>query len=359
MKSRVEHIIIVVLVTVAFYSITIPKLQPVFMGAFNSVDGSIYLARFVDITIALLIIFSVSLRLIPRQIALRKPVLLLIWSIGILILVSLVEYQLDRVILKLFNLPTSPNQFSDKMLQYRHRISYDIGILAGNTMVLVFAFLYGISRDWLKRYRQQNQLQQEKLKADVAFLRTQINPHFFFNSLNNIYAITQRNNDSEGGQAIMKLAGMMRYMIYESDSERVPLLKEVELLNNYIQVAQLKYRTDDPLTVNFNSTGIKNRQQIAPLILLPFVENAFKHGISSKGKGNITINIDVIDEQLNLLVENSVFPVKPEFKSRPGIGLTNVKQRLNLLYTNKFSLSIDKSDDLHRVELTIQLASSP
>ena len=269
------------------------------------------------------------------------------------------EYQFDRIILKLFNLPTSSNQVSDKMLQYRHQISYDIGIFAGNTMVLVFAFLYGISRDWLQRYRQQNQLHQEKLKADVAFLRTQINPHFFFNSLNNIYAITQRNNDSEGGQAIMKLAGMMRYMIYESDSEFVPLSKEVELLDNYIQVAQMKYRIDDPLEVNFNSSGINNGQEIAPLILLPFVENAFKHGISSKGEGTINITIDVIDEQLNLLVENSVFPTKSEFKSRPGIGLINVKQRLNLLYPNKFSLSIDKSDDLHRVELTIQLAKNP
>ncbi len=355
MNQFTEKIIIALGVTATFFLTVYSGQLPVFMGEFNSIDGSLYITRSVDIIITLLVIYSVSYLIIPRYLPRQSFGLILIWTGIVFLSACLIEYQLDRSTLKLFNLPTGPDEFSDKLLKYRHRKSFDLHPAAGNSVVTVFSLLFGLSRDWVKNYQNRNQLMKEKLKADIAFLKSQVNPHFFFNSLNNIFAITSRNKDREAGEAILKLSGMMRYMIYESDADMVPISKEVDLLTNYIDVAKLKYKSDDPLKLVFEQRVKDDSLLIAPLILLPFVENAFKHGINSKGQGSIEIDIEADSSRLALFVTNSIHPAAGDFIRRPGIGLENVRRRLSMTYGENHDLSIEHDENHFSVNLQIEL----
>lgn len=217
-------------------------------------------------------------------------------------LLSLLEFQLDQIILRLFNLPTGPDEISDKMMTFYRRKSYDFPILPVNLVIYTLGILYGLSRDWIRKYRQESKMLQEKMRADIDLLRSQINPHFFFNALNNIYAITQRNKDDETGQAIMKLSGLMRYMIYDSNVGEISLARELEHIDNYLDVARLKFGQDDKVDFRLQKDSNFENYEIAPLLLIPFVENAIKHGVDSNGEGYIHLNFQLNDDELHFQI---------------------------------------------------------
>lgn len=198
-------------------------------------------------------------------------------------------------------------------------------------------------------------LEQAKTVSELSFLKAQINPHFFFNTLNNIYALTLIDTET-AREALHRLSRMMRYVLYETQSGTTLLSKELAFVGDYIQLMQL--RLTDKVTVTFSPPSPLHDQPIAPMILLPFVENAFKHGVSSVQPSRIHIAIGQQQNRLLLDVENTVFIEKiPSLEVGNGIGLTNTRRRLDLLYPDHYTLQINDhtSSGEYHVHLALDL----
>lgn len=215
--------------------------------------------------------------------------------------------------------------------------------------------IYSIVRDWMKSQREKQELQKQTLTSELRFLKSQINPHFLFNTLNNLYALTLKKSDL-APEIVLKLSEMMRYMLYECNERRVPLHKEVNYLKNYLELEKL--RQGKKFITRLDVQGEIKNQMIAPLMFIPFVENSFKHGINNSiSEGYVDIEILVDDQDLQVNIENSkaMSLPSPHKKKSGGIGLANVKRRLNLLYPDEYQLEIIDSPDNYRVELGLTL----
>lgn len=215
--------------------------------------------------------------------------------------------------------------------------------------------IYSIVRDWLRSQREQQELQKQTLTSELRFLKSQINPHFLFNTLNNLYALTLKKSDL-APEIVLKLSEMMRYMLYECNERRVPLSKEVNYLKNYLELEKL--RQGNKFKTNLIVQGEIGSQMIAPLMFIPFVENSFKHGISNSiSEGYVNIEILVSDQDLQINIENSKATSlpSPNKKKSGGIGLVNVRRRLDLLYPEEYVLDIQDSPNQYRVELGLTL----
>lgn len=212
----------------------------------------------------------------------------------------------------------------------------------------------------VKRNYQQEQesqdLAKEKLDAELKFLKGQIHPHFLFNTLNNLYAITLQDSP-RASEVVMKLSTFLDYMLYEANVPRVPLRKEIEQMKNLIELEQLRY--GNRLEVAISVSGDVSHKNIPPLLMLPFVENAFKHGVSRNIENSfISIDIEIKEDRLNLRVENSkgdqVLMRNKEISK--GIGLTNVRRRLELIYgPKKYNLQVFNEEDMFMIVLKIPL----
>lgn len=199
------------------------------------------------------------------------------------------------------------------------------------------------------------QYQMEKLQAELQMLRTQLNPHFLFNTLNNIYALVTTGSD-KAGDSILRLSDMLQYLLYETNSERVPLRDEITFIQTYIDLERL--RLDDSQPVHLNIKG-PQEGKIAPMILFNFVENAFKHaaGNAKNEQGHpLFIDIDISIEEDNMLmmsVTNSYKKEAPATSAASGIGVENAKKRLYLIYENDYLLDIRKTAGIYQVLLKI------
>ena len=221
--------------------------------------------------------------------------------------------------------------------------------------IVMFVCLLKFIENWFELEARRKELENEKLSTELQFLKAQINPHFLFNTLNNLYylAYIQSPNTPE---VIAKLSQMMRYMIYESNHAKVPLCKEIEYMQNYISLEKL--RLNDTFPVAFDVQGQVESARITPLILITFLENAFKHGVSNNYKDScVKVKIICENNQCIYTVENTNLPAK--FKTvleKSGIGLKNVKRRLELSYPEKFTLHIDDTPTVYKIQLILNLA---
>ncbi len=193
---------------------------------------------------------------------------------------------------------------------------------------------------------------QDKLNSELAYLKAQINPHFLFNTLNSIYSLAIIKSEHTP-QAIVKLSSMMRYIISEAAQRFVPLDKEMIYINSYIELQ--KIRLDNTAIVNYSFTGETENKEIAPLVLLPFIENAFKHGVNPETDSQIDIQISVSDENLYMHVFNLKVPHINNPEQRTGFGLKNSKKQLQLIYPNKHHLSIEDKEHSFSVTLKINI----
>lgn len=203
--------------------------------------------------------------------------------------------------------------------------------------------------------KRQKELEREKLDSELAFLKNQVSPHFFFNTLNNIYSLVEINtNDAQG--AILKLSKLMRYLLYESEHGETMLSAEVEFMRHYIDLMQL--RVSNKVDIQINLPNNQNDLQIPPLLFIPFIENAFKHGISYRDKSFINVEMTTAKNKVHFTCKNSIAKEKKEKRdeNHSGIGLENVKKRLNLLFSGKYNLNIDSSTDIFSVNLEIDTA---
>lgn len=217
--------------------------------------------------------------------------------------------------------------------------------------------LLHFSKSWFLYKESEAQLaktQKEKLEAELDALKSQINPHFLFNSLNSIYSLVLKKSDL-APEALIRLADAMRYIIYESNDEKVSLHKEIDFISNYLELQKLRMSSKDSLEVHIQGK-IKN-QKIAPLLMIPIIENCFKYGIKGETETSyVSIEIKIGKNQLNLLTINNLGKVdNVERNKRTGTGLNNLKKRLDLIYTGKYSLKIDQMKDKFKVDLSIAL----
>jgi hypothetical protein len=198
----------------------------------------------------------------------------------------------------------------------------------------------------------QGDLEKEKLNSELALLKNQISPHFFFNTLNNIYSLIGINQE-DSQKAVLKLSKLMRYLLYESEQGKVALSNEIDFMKNYIDLMKLRMNERVNLTVKFP----ENYEDIhlPPLLFIPFIENAFKHGITNKGKSFIEIELISLGKEIEFNCLNSIGNGKTEDR-QSGIGLENVTKRLNLLFPGKHDLKIGKNNDKFEVHLVIQTA---
>lgn len=216
--------------------------------------------------------------------------------------------------------------------------------------------LYRFIEAWFLNFKVKANLENEKLKTELKFLKAQINPHFLFNTLNNIYSYAQLQHP-DTPDMIGKLSEILRYMVYDCKEERVSLRREVEIAENLFSIYRLK--NDEQENLEFVETGIKSRQQIAPLLIINLLENAFKHSDAlSNPKGFIRCSIQVDDQdRLEMEVSNSVKDRLQSNVQEGKVGLENIKRQLDLIYKNNWVLDIDQQKDSFVVKLVLQLES--
>jgi sensor histidine kinase YesM len=206
-------------------------------------------------------------------------------------------------------------------------------------------------------YRQQNRaeaLERARLGAELSFLKSQIHPHFLFNTLNNLYSLTLKQSE-HAPRVVLKLSELLNYMLYEASGKEVLLSREVLHLKNYVELEKIRYGNELEISLNAGE-GVEGKK-IEPMILLPFVENSFKHGLSQElSKPWITIDLKVKGDLLIFSVENSKVPgITLESKSG-GIGLNNVRRRLELLYPGSYELLTTDHGDYFAVSLKLDLS---
>ncbi|WP_162426511.1 sensor histidine kinase [Pontibacter pudoricolor] len=201
----------------------------------------------------------------------------------------------------------------------------------------------------LQKERENRSLRQEKTQAELAFLKTQVNPHFLYNTLNYIYSLAYPVSDKLGN-AVIKLSDLMRYMLHESQDGKIELQKEIDYLQNYIDIYRLRF--DEKFFVNFDIQGHVNGQRVPSLVLIPFVENALKHGVVDDPTSPINICLKVQDQQLYFEVSNRISHHQKDHTT--GIGLPNIRRRLDLLYPNQYSLDIEQDAHHYKTRMKLQ-----
>jgi len=204
----------------------------------------------------------------------------------------------------------------------------------------------------LKINSQLKRTEKEKTEAQLSYLQSQINPHFLFNTLNGIYSLSIEERGYQTAAAIVKLSGLMRFVTTEAGSDLVDLEKEVLYISNYIELQ--KMRLGDTAKVEYETNGTFINRQIVPLMLVPFIENAFKHGVNPEEDSTIKISLDVKDYDLTLRVVNNKVHRIPD-ESKTGVGIENTRQRLSLLYPTRHTLTIDETATTYSVTLHINL----
>ncbi len=222
------------------------------------------------------------------------------------------------------------------------------------SLVIVSGFCYQQYLDRVKREKLIKELENIQLKTELAFLSSQIEPHFIFNILNTMVSMA-RKKSAHLETSLINLSQLMRYMLYSNNGKTINLAEEIDYVKSYIDLQMLRY--EDDVKLKLQLIGDFSNYQIEPMLLIPFIENAFKHGIGNIEQPNIDISIflDEKDQRLKTMVINSISPTPTSSGKESGIGLTNVKRRLELLYPNRHLFSIEKKNDNFIALLQISL----
>jgi sensor histidine kinase YesM len=288
---------------------------------------------------------------------------------GLVLLVLILQEYIFRYLLPLLYAPRSP-QFIRNLIVYLLIAFAGIYILSGCRsqfrgvtfidtilffVLLLASWFHAYIRGILSKEKKVLQTQVSATSAELAGLRSQINPHFLFNALNSLYATALKEKSDKTADGIQKLGDMMRFMLQDNNQDRIPLGKEVEYLHNYIDIGRMRIDESQGVEIRVNIQQPDREIYIAPMMLNPFVENAFKHGVSLQHPSWIYITLTLDATRLYFKVHNSLHP-KNDFdpeEDSSGVGLTNVKKRLELIYPNRHTLDIQQSDKDYFVSLTL------
>jgi two-component system LytT family sensor kinase len=221
---------------------------------------------------------------------------------------------------------------------------------------LVLFYMASISlrfiQKWQEDEKRNREIEKEKITSELTFLRQQINPHFLFNALNSIYAMTI-NTSETASNTILKLSSILRYMLYETENRLVNLKDEINIINDYIDLQ--KIRMPQNVMVNFHVSGDTGNKQIAPLLLIPIIENAFKYGTDNVNDAFIYITISILNNELELQVENRIVQREQNSGTDSGIGIKNIRRRLELLYPDNYYFETDQTNGIFTVTLKLKM----
>ncbi|MNQ30779.1 Sensor histidine kinase YpdA [compost metagenome] len=298
--------------------------------AWNVVLPSVFWLWQMIILVLLIILFYSNAKIIvPKTIIKDNTSPFLIWAFLAIFVMQLIAY--------FYTSETDlHNKVSEVLGFKKYRNPYfDNYVLMLTLLVLGISTSWSMLQYWQKAAQHKQKLEQDKTVAELAMLKAQINPHFFFNSLNSIYSLTYTNVE-DSRSALHTLSRMMRYLLYSTEGERTTLLKEVDFLKDFI--ALMRLRANSKLTITTNIPEKLHDYPIVPMLLLPLVENAFKHGVHATDKSEIHITLTQNGTELEFEVENTFFE-KTTVSDEGGIGLTNTKRRLHLIYPNKHTLT--------------------
>ncbi|XOV94713.1 MAG: sensor histidine kinase [Bacteroidota bacterium] len=227
------------------------------------------------------------------------------------------------------------------------------GSVVNSILMLFFSTIVWITTENRKRNQREASLVQEKLQSEMQFLKTQINPHFLFNALNNIYSLSY-NKSPQAPKMIMKLSEMLRYVVYDTSEKKVSLDKELSYIQHFVDFQKLKIGKDIHVDLSFDH--VNQSAYIEPMLLIPFIENAFKHSNIESNPGSvITIGISSEDENLIMKVKNNL-GTGTSGNGEKGVGIENVKRRLDLAYPGKYELRQESKDGMYDVYLKIHLS---
>jgi len=216
----------------------------------------------------------------------------------------------------------------------------------------IYAVLIRLAIGWYETQKLKSELILQNQASELALLRSQVNPHFLFNTLNNIYSLVYQKSE-DAPAALMKLSSIMRYMLYDATTDKVLLEKEIDYLQSFIELQKLRLRRQDCIALEI--TGSANGRTIAPMLLIPFVENAFKHGSKLATGPNIKIHLAIEPQKIIFEVMNSLKKNTTGAKDLTGgIGLNNIRRRLDLLYPGKHTLEIREDDNVFHIKLILE-----
>ncbi len=301
-----------------------------------------------------------TLILIPRFLAKGKWG----WIILIVVICLLIFLNVPKVIATWIAEPEVINNQSRLFIPnpaYQGKIKFNPNVprkrpLADpyNTVLFLLIFTVGtcisVIQRWLQTEQTRKETENEKLNTELSFLKSQVNPHFFFNTLNNIYSLAVVRSENTA-PAVMKLSAIMRYILTETQRDLVPLSNEVDFIHNFIDLQ--KVRLTNKVTLNFSTSGDLDTLLIAPLLFIPFVENAFKYGVSTKETSKIDIDIRTEGNIVFFSSVNYIVSTENTLAENTGIGINNVKRRLELMYPGKHVLTNTIKDNYYSVILQI------
>ncbi|MCI5056600.1 MAG: histidine kinase [Flavobacteriales bacterium] len=317
-KTR-RHLMFHIIFWVCFIVISLPATKEFF-----AIDNIVMRTIVAALTVAVLV-YTNYLVLLPKFFLKKKYLEYIGLLIMLVLLITALRVEIDAVFVK---------DDTDSFLKIRSWNHYSTAMISNLLVALAtssFKFLKGA----YDKERVQQELKNYKLQAELRFLKAQVNPHFLFNSLNNIYALSV-SQSPKTPEMIMKLSSLMRHMLYESKGASAPINQEIEYMNSYIDLQQLRTRYEQNVT--FEIIGDLSGVEIPPLVFIPLLENAFKHGnISKTEEGWIKMVLEIRPKNISFRIDNSV-DTSDESKDRiGGIGLNNIKQRLNILCGNQQS----------------------
>jgi len=280
--------------------------------------------------------------LLPQLLERKKVLGYLIKFVLLFTVIIVIRIELNRYLFDMMHFRTN----------YMDSTRFVVQVVTSNLFVIIFVGMLRFAQDWFELDARRKEIEHEKLIAELNFLKAQINPHFLFNTLNNLYYLAYSKSDNTT-EVIDKLSKMMRYMIYDSNHPKVLLSKEIEYMKNYVSLERLRLNNEIP--IEFEVKGNLDDCKIAPLIFIAFLENAFKHGVSNaKDDCWVKVLVEVNGKECIYTVENSKIQGSKE-EGKSGIGLSNIKRRLELSYPGNHELKVKNLEDRYLVQLKLNL----
>jgi len=320
-------------------------------GSYNDDYGKQFLIQVMYLPVKIALTYFTLYYLLPKYLFTGKWVPF----VGILFLSTISTGIIQRFVTYYIEYPIYYPEYLNTPVFYLYKILKGI---VGIYPVVFLALAIKLLKYWYINQQDKQALINEKLESELKFLKTQIHPHFLFNTLNNLYALTLKKSD-QAPEMVLKLSDLINYMLYECNADKVPLDKEIGFIKNYVDIEKMRH--GDNLDVKLSIVGSTKEVKIAPMIILPLLENSFKHGVNEELETSLVIfDLNISKNKLLLKIENTISDTQQLIKNGngTGIGLKNVKRQLALLYPNKHQIDTRDEDGFYIVTLEIILDES-
>ena len=319
----------------------------VIFAFFNLLQASTNYTHVLLVLLSNILLFYINyLFLVPQFLLKKKTILYVVFATALVVLMVFIFSELEPRFLT----DRPGNLLRPELGGPRKHLRFFIPSVL-NVLLIVTGIAIKMYNEWSKNEINKIEIEVQKSNTELHFLKHQLSPHFLFNSLNSIYSLTNKKSN-DASEAVITLSELMRYMLYETNNEFVSLDKELDYVHNYLKLQRLRIANNENVTLNIR--GNTSDEKIRPLLLISFIENAFKYGTDFKGNTEVKIEIQIKENELNFTCQNLIGTRKTD-KDHSGIGLNNTKERLELLYPDKHVLLVEEKDDRFVVDLTLKL----